>query len=237
VTAQTGIAFAAALKAAAGKPVVVYASKGQYGQGIPGDLPLWNAAYPSVRGGDFRQLYAQAGGDSGTGWTRYSNRTPVFWQYSSSATIGSQAACDANAFRGSLADLLALTGDMHTLTTGGTDVKPFFAHDAAGMIYLCDGMRSRPIPLEWRADIAQLQREGLLDAANDINSGGRGGWYEGAFGVLDKPAAVDVQALAAAVVALLPPAATLDVQALTGPLADALAQHLPSHITLTGTVA
>lgn len=50
------------------------------------------------------------------------------------------------------------------------------------------------------------------------------------------PAKVDVQALAAAIVAALPPAATVDVQALAGPLADALAQHLPSHITLTGTV-
>lgn len=109
VAASTGTAFADLLATTTGKTVVIYASKGQYGNSLGGSRPLWNAAYPGGSG-HYRELYAAAGGDAGRGWLPYSGRWPAFWQYSSSATIGSQPSCDANAFRGTLDQLLALTG-------------------------------------------------------------------------------------------------------------------------------
>lgn len=117
VAASTGTAFAEQLAAATGHAVIIYASKGQYGNALGGSRPLWNANYPSSRSGGYASLYAAAGGDHGPGWASYSGRVPVFWQYTSSATIGTQPGCDANAFRGSLDELLTLTsgGSVHTI--------------------------------------------------------------------------------------------------------------------------
>lgn len=86
---------------------IVYASRGQYGNTLWGvDYPLWNAAYPSGASGTFRSLYP---GDDSASWSAYSGHIPAIWQYSSDAVIGSQSTCDANAYRGSLAELSALT--------------------------------------------------------------------------------------------------------------------------------
>lgn len=168
VTAAQGVAFAAALRKASGKTVVLYASKGQYGNGIGGSDPLWNANYPSLRSGDFKALYAAAGGDSGPGWASYSNRTPAMWQYSSSATIGSQPGCDANAFRGTLDQLLELTG--------GNDVS---AHTdavigawAVGLKTAADGTAVAPVDWRirdeaWQASVtASLAAAATRDAAS-----------------------------------------------------------------------
>lgn len=88
---------------------ICYASAGQYGNELAGlTFPLWNARYPSSATGGFKALYARVGGDSGPGWVSYSGKTPAVWQYTSSATIGGQGTSDANAFRGSLAQLTAL---------------------------------------------------------------------------------------------------------------------------------
>lgn len=106
VAPQTGTAFADQLAAATGRTVVIYASKGQYDNELAGNRPLWNANYTGASG-HYREIYP---GDNGVGWQSYSNRTPVFWQYSDNATIGNQPSCDANAFRGTLDQLLALTG-------------------------------------------------------------------------------------------------------------------------------
>lgn len=85
---------------------IVYASAGQYGSELAGlGYPLWNANYPHEVREDFRSAYGRAGGDSGRGWIKYSGQVPVIWQYTSSATIGGQTTCDANAFRGTVADL------------------------------------------------------------------------------------------------------------------------------------
>lgn len=88
---------------------IVYASAGQYGNSLS-DLgyPLWNARYPTSKGGPASLLYSQIGGDSGSGWASYSGQTPAIWQFSSSATIAGQATCDANAYRGTLAELTSL---------------------------------------------------------------------------------------------------------------------------------
>lgn len=88
---------------------IVYASAGQYGNSLTGlGLPLWNANYPSSMTGAASAIYAHVGGDSGPGWVRYSGQIPAVWQFTSSATIAGQTTCDANAYRGTLAQLTAL---------------------------------------------------------------------------------------------------------------------------------
>src|SRR2546422_4740416 len=110
-TAQTSVG---ALQAAQPKRVVAYASRGQYGEDVGADCPLWNADYPTWRTdlqrcppAPYRQSYVDSGGDGGRGWRSYSGQTPALWQYTDNATIGSQRGCDANAFRGSLDQLRA----------------------------------------------------------------------------------------------------------------------------------
>lgn len=88
---------------------IVYASQGQYTNGLAGlDYPLWNARYPVSGAGSASAIYARAGGDSGKGWASYSGQVPAIWQFTSSATIAGQTTCDANAYRGTLAELTAL---------------------------------------------------------------------------------------------------------------------------------
>jgi GH25 family lysozyme M1 (1,4-beta-N-acetylmuramidase) len=88
---------------------MVYASKGQYGNSLAGlGFRLWNANYPSSAVGSPAALYARAGGDHGPGWVTYSGQMPAVWQFTSSATVGGQTTCDANAFRGTLDQLKAL---------------------------------------------------------------------------------------------------------------------------------
>jgi GH25 family lysozyme M1 (1,4-beta-N-acetylmuramidase) len=100
--------------------VVVYASHGQYGDRLSGlGHPLWNANYPSSRRAGFKDLYP---GNSYAGWTAYSGQTPAIVQYTSSATIAGHTTCDANAFRGTIDQLLTLIG--------GDTVAGFDAGDA-----------------------------------------------------------------------------------------------------------
>jgi hypothetical protein len=105
--------FCDRLRDRTGRTVIAYASHGMYGDTLAGlGHPLWNANYPSSRQADFKELYP---GDSYSGWAPYSGQTPVLVQYASSATIAGLTTCDANAFRGSIDDLLALIGvDMPT---------------------------------------------------------------------------------------------------------------------------
>jgi hypothetical protein len=68
--------------------------------------PLWSSKYVTGTGG-YRALYP---GDSARQWAAYGGKSPSILQYTSSATIGGQKTCDANAFRGTpaqLTDLLA----------------------------------------------------------------------------------------------------------------------------------
>lgn len=117
VVASLGTDFAQMLGVASGRTPVVYASRGQYGNTLGGSAPLWNANYPSGASDTFRALYARVGGDGGAGWSFYSGRTPVIWQYSASAIIGSQHTCDANAYRGTLDQLKALLRGSHVAPT------------------------------------------------------------------------------------------------------------------------
>lgn len=90
---------------------------------LPG--PLIQSHYD---GGDgtAQQIYAAAGGDTGTGWDdRYGNRLPDIWQYSSGANVpGASTQTDVNAYRGSLVQLTALlTG---TANHQEEDMAPLF---------------------------------------------------------------------------------------------------------------
>jgi hypothetical protein len=88
---------------------IVYASAGDYGDGLSGlGYPLWNARYSvSYRTGTASGLYSAAL-SAGSGWKAYSGQVPAIWQFTSSATIVGQTTCDANAFRGTLDELTAL---------------------------------------------------------------------------------------------------------------------------------
>jgi GH25 family lysozyme M1 (1,4-beta-N-acetylmuramidase) len=111
VSAQRGVDFSNALATRTGKAVLLYASRGQYGDQLRGaDHPLWNANYGTNDAQGFKALYAARGGDTGTGWTAYSGVAPRIWQYGSRAIIGRQSTCDANAFRGTLADFQHMIG-------------------------------------------------------------------------------------------------------------------------------
>jgi GH25 family lysozyme M1 (1,4-beta-N-acetylmuramidase) len=123
VTASTGIDFANKLVAAQPKWVVMYASRGQYANQLTGcPVPLWNAAYGTNPQLHYPEGYTTwhsssgpNGGDTSTNWNAYSGLVPVFWQYGSQLRIGSQPGCDANAFRGSVADLRALISGQATI--------------------------------------------------------------------------------------------------------------------------
>jgi hypothetical protein len=126
VPPSVGIAFGNALRAATGKPVVMYASRGQYGDTLGAWAGhLWNAHYPSSRQAPFKLLYP---GDDFVGWSEYSGKVPLILQYASTATIAGKTTCDANAYRGTLAQLIAAI-------MGGTPMSSLDAGDAKTVWY------------------------------------------------------------------------------------------------------
>lgn len=97
---------------------IAYAPEWVYGNSLDGlGYPLWASRYVNGTGG-FKSLYP---GDSSSKWQPYSNQTPAILQYTSSATIGGQTTCDANAFRGTLAQLTALVAPGWTEDMALTD--------------------------------------------------------------------------------------------------------------------
>jgi hypothetical protein len=134
---------------------VVYAPKWVYGNDLTGlPYPLWASSYVTAAGG-FRKLYP---GDSSSRWQAYSGQTPAILQYTSSATIGGQATSDANAYRGTLDQLVALVAPgwednaMATLTDAEkaqllTDARRthVMVRNLENLIYaLAGGQASRP---------------------------------------------------------------------------------------------
>lgn len=86
------------------KPIV-YAPEWVYGDKLTGlGYPLWASHYVTGSGAASK-LYP---GDSSSRWDPYSGQTPAVLQFTSSATIAGQTTCDANAYRGTLAELTAL---------------------------------------------------------------------------------------------------------------------------------
>lgn len=84
---------------------IVYAPQWVYGNTLTGlGYPLWASSY--VNGaGTASGLYP---GDDSSKWAAYSGQTPAVLQFTSSATIAGQTTCDANAYRGTLAELTNL---------------------------------------------------------------------------------------------------------------------------------
>jgi hypothetical protein len=84
---------------------IVYAPLWVYGGTLKGlTYPLWASSY--VNGsGSASQLYPS---DISTRWSPYSGQSPAILQFTSSATIAGMTTCDANAYRGTLAELTAL---------------------------------------------------------------------------------------------------------------------------------
>lgn len=83
---------------------IVYAPKWVYGDSLKGlGYPLWASSYVTGSG-PASKLYP---GDTSSKWAAYSGQSPMILQFTSSATIAGQTTCDANAFRGTLAELIA----------------------------------------------------------------------------------------------------------------------------------
>jgi hypothetical protein len=84
---------------------IVYAPEWAYGESLSGlGYPLWASSYVGGSG-SAKSLYP---GDASARWGSYSSQVPVILQFTSSATIAGQTTCDANAYRGTLAQLTAL---------------------------------------------------------------------------------------------------------------------------------
>jgi hypothetical protein len=80
---------------------VTYASRGQYGDTLQGiSTPLWNADYQN--NGTYPGDDWTSANGAPAGWAPYSGVTPILLQY--------RQGPDLNAFRGSLDELLVLTG-------------------------------------------------------------------------------------------------------------------------------
>jgi hypothetical protein len=84
---------------------IVYAPEWVYGEKLAGlGYPLWASRYVTGAGAASK-LYP---GDTSSKWNAYSGQVPAVLQFTSSATIAGQTTCDANAFRGTLAEMTAL---------------------------------------------------------------------------------------------------------------------------------
>jgi Glycosyl hydrolases family 25 len=153
VSAATGAAFSKALAAAQPKAVILYASRGQYGDqfaGVAGIPPLWNASYGTNPVAHYPDAYP---GDGSSRWNPYSGQTPVFLQYGSQCRIGTQPGCDANAYRGSVADLRALI-------TG-----------AGGMSMLCNFGETSPVVQAMQELLLKVDPGALPQFGADANYG------------------------------------------------------------------
>lgn len=119
-------AFGAALQARTGSSagsIFAYAPPWLYGEKIKGlKYPLWSSNYgnnPKVR---YRTAYP---GDTSTRWKASNEVTATILQYGSNTTIGNQTTCDANAFRGTLDQLLNLIGKGDDLVTSQEQFNEF----------------------------------------------------------------------------------------------------------------
>lgn len=88
--------------------VLVYAPRWLYGDKLRGlRYRLWASDYGSNPAVPYRQAYP---GDTSSRWAPYSGQAPLILQYGSKTTIAGQTTCDANAYRGTLDELLAEIG-------------------------------------------------------------------------------------------------------------------------------
>lgn len=134
VSAATVKAFAALL-VASGAPgyKVTYASRGEYGDSLAGiATDLWNADYRGSINGSY------PGDNWASGWAPYSGKPPRFLQYASRPW-------DEDAYRGTLAELLALTGPGEAAPST-TEVPTMFLCTLGTTVYMCSGGVYWPAP-------------------------------------------------------------------------------------------
>lgn len=161
VAASTGIDFANKLMAETDQFITMYASKGQYGDALRGcPVPLWNANYGANPAGWYHSNYP---GDNSSRWNAYSGLTPMFLQYGSRNSIGSQPACDANAFRGTIAQLITITTRGGSLMAGAEEIIQKWSQ---GISYTGDGQLVCPVEWRLRDQEWQKQTDAQLAALN-----------------------------------------------------------------------
>jgi hypothetical protein len=151
VTAATGAEFTRLLQAAQPKAVLLYASRGQYGDQLTGvDAPLWNANYGANPIVHYPDAYP---GDGSVRWVSYSGQAPAFLQYGSQLRIGTQPGCDCSAYRGTLDQLRELITGTQSPPQEVDTMKAILVRfaDAADpqQIWYCDGQFRRAVPAEW----------------------------------------------------------------------------------------
>jgi GH25 family lysozyme M1 (1,4-beta-N-acetylmuramidase) len=155
VPASTGVNFGKMLRSKAQKCTIMYASHGEYGNRLTDwDGPLWNANYPTDKTGPFKLLYP---GNGYAGFNPYSGQTPIIAQYTSKATIGDLTTCDANAYPGTLDQLL-------TLINGGSDMT--MNADDAHVLWYTKNLPS-DTPTETPATALLQAQMKSIDAARD----------------------------------------------------------------------
>ena len=109
---------------------VVYAPEWVYGGKLAGlGYPLWASTYVSGSG-NFKSIYP---GDGSSRWDAYSGQTPAILQYADTAEIGGQSPCDASAYRGTLAQLIALVapGWEDDVALTSDDIKAIWGYGLA----------------------------------------------------------------------------------------------------------
>lgn len=182
VSASVGTNLAVELKARTGKPVTMYASKGQYGDSVPAGFPWWNANYNnSGASRPFKQMYA---GDSAPGWVTLSDgRTPLILQYCSDAIFADGNKGDANVFRGTVDDFRSkILGQTGQPVANKIPIVTEYAEDGMWLIWRMDALvhardkilggpeKDAPVELvqiikDTNAKVAALQPAASHDAA------------------------------------------------------------------------
>jgi hypothetical protein len=188
---------------------IVYAPEWVYGDTLDGlRYPLWASRYVTGAG-PASKLYP---GDSSPRWAAYSGQTPAILQFTSSATIVGQTTCDANAYRGTLAQLTALIApgwetDM-ALTADDISKVAQAVYDL--MLTPVDqndgsGTKSTPIGQQvWNQGIPNGVTGTKTNAWSALRDAGAAA--QAIRSAVAQPASVDVNALAVALAPLLPQA-------------------------------
>lgn len=148
-------AFGDLLAARTGSPasaIFAYAPTWLYGAGIKNlKYPVWSSNYGTNPTTGYRSAYP---GDNSSRWIPKTSSgtpigvTPVVLQYGSNTTIGNQTTCDANAYRGTVAQLIASISKPAELPEGYTMRYKFINYadlpDGIGdRIHVTDGVRYR----------------------------------------------------------------------------------------------
>ena len=144
--------------AAAGKldprRILAYAPEWLYGASLAGlRYRLWASNYGANPTTHYRQAYP---GDGSTRWHAYSGQMPLILQYGSNTTIGDQSTCDANAYRGTLAELLATLGaDPGPAPTEEDDMIAHLWRDTAQQHWYVTG------PLQFKRRVSKAEADSI----------------------------------------------------------------------------